>query len=92
MANSSFKAIVHGYVQGVGFRYFAFQKAQVYNVNGFVENLPNGSVKVFAEGDVSSLEDFLSELKKGPFSAEVQRVDVEWLEFTGHYSRFFIER
>jgi acylphosphatase len=39
-----------GRVQGVGFRYAAFQVAREFEVSGFVTNLSDGRVQLEAEG------------------------------------------
>ncbi|MEJ2636102.1 MAG: acylphosphatase [Calditrichia bacterium] len=49
-------AHVSGNVQGVGFRYFTYKRAKSYNLTGYVKNLANGNVEVFAEGDRGDLE------------------------------------
>jgi acylphosphatase len=53
-----------GRVQGVGFRYTVQNLAQDYAVNGFVRNLPNGSVEVLAEGEPGQVEEFLSAIDR----------------------------
>ena len=37
-------AIVHGAVQGVGFRFFARRQALALCLRGYTRNLPNGTV------------------------------------------------
>ena len=49
--------IVIGRVQGVFFRASTLEQAQSLNLVGFVENLPDGSVEVVAEGPKYALED-----------------------------------
>ncbi|MCL4459085.1 MAG: acylphosphatase [Chloroflexi bacterium] len=82
-------AVVHGLVQGVGFRYFVIRQANRLGLTGFVRNSPDGrSVEVVAEGNENDLRELLSLLRVGPSSAEVERVDVEWEEARGEFSRF----
>jgi acylphosphatase len=81
-------AIVEGRVQGVGFRYFVLQYAQELNLVGWVRNMDNGDVEVTAEGDQSTLVSFVEYLKRGPSSAFVSNVRVDWLEARGEYKRF----
>lgn len=59
-----FEVIVKGLVQGVGFRYFCFRKAQEFNVKGYVRNLINGDVELQIEADEHHIKDFVMELKK----------------------------
>ena len=85
----SFHATVHGRVQGVYFRMFVQSQARILGLAGYVRNLAGGrSVEVQAEGEKERLEDLLSLLHVGPEGAVVERVDVEWLEFTGISSEF----
>jgi|KBSSwiStaDraftv2_1062776.scaffolds.fasta_scaffold07678_8 acylphosphatase len=76
--SSRFVARVVGRVQGVGYRYFVRSRAGELRLGGSVQNLPNGSVRVEAEGPRAVLLGFLSELHVGPPAAVVERVDVEW--------------
>ncbi|MBK8479101.1 MAG: acylphosphatase [Opitutaceae bacterium] len=48
-----------GHVQGVGFRYATLQVAKEYEVAGFVCNLPDGRVRLEAEGLKPEVEAFL---------------------------------
>ncbi len=71
-------ARVHGLVQGVGYRYFVRRQASALGLSGYVRNAVDGSVEVVAEGDKLSLERLLRELERGPFGADVERVDTRW--------------
>ncbi|GAI42962.1 unnamed protein product, partial [marine sediment metagenome] len=48
------------------------------------------AVEVIAEGDRDKLEQFLRQLEVGPSLAGVKRVQVDWSEYSGAYSRFRI--
>ena len=85
-----FSAVIHGRVQGVGFRFFAREMACDLGLVGFVRNTPDGGVEVAAEGEQSALERFLDILRQGPRSAYVARVDVSWEEPTGGHDRFVV--
>jgi acylphosphatase len=82
---------VHGRVQGVGFRYFAHDRACRLQLVGYVQNLPDGGVRTYAEGARASLEQFAAHLQQGPAGSRVTRVQVEWRPVTGQYERFSIE-
>ncbi len=83
--------IVQGVVQGVGYRFFAIQKAREYGITGYVQNLPDGSVLVVAEGGRGMLNDFIKELKIGPRAARVTRVDVKFSEKERGYKNFSVK-
>jgi acylphosphatase len=84
------RAIVHGYVQGVGFRFFARREALALGLHGYTRNLPDGSVEVVAEGQRHPLETYLARLRRGPSEAEVDWVDQVWSQGSGDFSDFQI--
>jgi len=81
-------AIVHGDVQGVGFRYFVQRKAQQLGVSGWVRNNDDGTVELVAEGSREQLEQLKRTLDEGPRLARVDRVETKWSEGTGSLNRF----
>ena len=85
------EAGVRGRVHGVGFRYFVAMRATRLGLTGFVANDQDGSVHVVVEGPRADLEDLLEALREGPASAIVERVDENWLPYTGHWGTFGIE-
>ena len=81
-------ATVHGYVQGVGFRYWVREQARWLNLKGYVRNLPDRTVEVVAEGNERDLLSLLSLLYEGPRTASVKKVDVEWRSWSGMFRGF----
>ena len=79
---------IYGRVQGVGFRFFTTRKAQLYQIKGWVKNMPDGSVKCIAEGEESNIQEFIKELKKGPRSARVRDTEIEKTQELQNYSSF----
>lgn len=69
--------LVHGMVQGVGFRYHTQHRARSLGVRGWVRNLANGDVEVLAEGDADAVQALLDWLARGPSSARVSGVDAD---------------
>lgn len=82
--------LVSGRVQGVGFRYFAQDRANREGLHGHVRNLPDGRVEVVAEGDEESLSRFESALWSGPAHARVEHVDSESTAPTGRLTGFLV--
>jgi acylphosphatase len=72
------RAIVHGDVQGVGFRDFVQRRARRAGLSGWVRNRPDGTVEVVAEGGRRQLGELLEELNRGPGMASIDRVDAGW--------------
>lgn len=83
-------AWVHGYVQGVGFRYFVVREAQALSLRGYARNEIDGSVEVLAQGARPALERLLAILHRGPSAAEVEDVRVKWGKPTEHISGFHV--
>jgi acylphosphatase len=86
--NTRLEVIVVGRVQGVGFRWHTTQKARALGLVGWVRNLPDGSVRVVAEGSRRSAESLLAWLGQGPDRANVDRCEPNWLEPTGEFDHF----
>ena len=74
------KIIISGYVQGVGYRYFALKTAHALAITGWVKNIAHGKVEVYAEGAKEQLDDFVVQLKQGPFNSTVTDIDVTIFE------------
>lgn len=77
--------IFSGRVQHVGFRYTAYYFSRGLYVTGWVDNLPDGSVVLEAQGPPMQLQKLLSRLK-GQF--EIDHVSVEKLEPVPHERGF----
>jgi acylphosphatase len=80
---------ISGHVQTVGFRYFAVRMAQRLGVAGFVRNLRDGRVEVYAIGDAEQHEDLRLALERGPSSARVSSVIDQDAELVPRYSDGF---
>lgn len=70
----AFHAIVRGEVQGVGFRMSTILRAEQLGLTGWVRNVENGDVEVWAEGGDQALERFYQWLQVGPSAARVDEV------------------
>jgi len=68
--------IIKGKVQNVGYRYFALKKAIELGINGFVVNLPDGSVKIEAEGNDADIDKFIYWCRTGPSMDVISDVEV----------------
>jgi acylphosphatase len=70
------RAVVHGHVQGVGFRWATTRRAAALGVECDALNLPDGTVLVTARGDAPAVEALLDWLRGGETPGRVTRVDV----------------
>lgn len=82
--------IVKGYVQCVGFRYYAKIKAESLGIKGWVRNKYDGTVEIDAEGDDISIELYARLIREGSRYSEVEDVDIKEQELEG-YRCFEIE-
>jgi acylphosphatase len=71
------RVIVHGDVQGVGFRAATAQEARRARVAGWVRNRYDGSVEVEAEGTDQAVDELIKWLRRGPSLARVTAVEVD---------------
>jgi acylphosphatase len=67
--------LVSGRVQGVGFRWWTRKRALDLGLKGMVRNLPDGRVRVDAEGPPDSLQRLYEALRQGPPTAQVDQVE-----------------
>jgi acylphosphatase len=91
MPKTARHVVVHGLVQGVGFRYFVQRTAVRLGIAGSVRNCPDTSVEIFAEGEVGSISEFLAEVARGPRMAAVEHLDISEIPVRGTFRSFSIE-
>ncbi|HEY0641236.1 MAG TPA: acylphosphatase [Pseudonocardiaceae bacterium] len=91
MDNARLVAVVHGHVQGVGFRWWTRSRALELGLAGHARNLPDGRVEVVAEGPRPDTRALLAALRGGDTPGRVDRVTERWETPTGQ-SRGFVER
>lgn len=84
------EAVVHGHVQGVGFRYFVVRRAKELSLVGWTSNERDGTVRVLAEGSPAALDELTRHLHAGPPGAHVERVQVNRLPSVGDLRGFSV--
>jgi acylphosphatase len=72
------EAVVHGRVQGVGFRFHVARAAARHGIVGWVANESQGTVRAVGEGDEPALRAWLEALREGPSGAWVDDVEEHW--------------
>ncbi len=82
--------VISGRVQGVGFRFFAEDAAAREGLHGWVRNLPDGRVEIFAEGEAEAVERFERKIGHGPPRAQVTDLRVEEAQPTWRTTGFSI--
>ena len=79
--------IFHGRVQHVGFRYTAYYFSRQLYITGWVDNRPDGTVELEAQGAPLMLQKLLSQLK-GQF--DIDSIDVEKVEVQPNERKFAV--
>jgi acylphosphatase len=70
------RVVVHGRVQGVGFRYALARAADTRGVAGWARNRADGTVEAVFEAEPEAVESLVRFCEEGPRGAEVDRVEV----------------
>ena len=70
------RVVVHGRVQGVGFRFFLARAAETRSVAGRASNRPDGTLEAVFEGEPDAVESLTRLCREGPHGARVDRVEI----------------
>ncbi len=70
------RLVVHGVVQGVGFRAWVWRAASQRDIAGRARNRPDGTVEVVLEGEQEAVDEVVRACREGPRSAVVTEVEV----------------
>ena len=90
MARQAIRLIIEGRVQGVGYRWWATNRAARLGLDGWVRNRRDGAVELLAIGEPAALERLAEACDGGPPAAFVERVERLQAEDDG--SRGFEQR
>lgn len=79
---------INGRVQGVFYRASTRATAMALGVNGWVRNMPDGSVEAVAEGEADAVEQLATWCRQGPGGAFVTDVTIKRETPTGEFRSF----
>ncbi len=86
--------VVHGFVQGVGYRYLVMKNAVSLGIKGSVRNMPDGSVLILAEGTEEQILKLVKAIditeENGPQVHKIERSNVKGGDY-GAFKSFSIE-
>jgi len=85
------EAIVNGEVQRVGYRYTVQDIARKLGVKGYVQNMPDGTVKIIAEAPRKTIEKFIKALQIKEPPTNVYQIKVKTTKPTGKFEFFTIK-
>ena len=87
---STWRVVVSGRVQGVGFRDGMARAAANAGVTGWVRNRSDGSVESLLHGKTSTVDTVIGWARRGPPAARVASVEVEAAAYDGSLEGFTI--
>lgn len=82
--------VITGRVQGVGFRYFALDKAEELHITGWVRNTYDGKVEMEACGESGNLDTFIDWMKMGPARAIIHTFSVSDIASPRNFTNFTV--
>ncbi len=77
---TSLRIRVEGFVQAVGYRNFAIEKATELGLDGWIRNRTDGTVEILVSGTTKAVEAFVAQAMKGPPGARVNNVELHNVE------------
>jgi len=87
----NYEIIVHGHVQGVGFRFYTYQNAIMNRITGWVKNNADGTVKIVAQGEESNMNKFIDAVRRGPRFSKIIDVSIKELQGLENHKAFQIK-
>ena len=81
--------IFTGRVQGVGFRFTAYNVAHRHQLTGFVRNLFDGTVEMLAQGRPEDVDDCIRDIKES-LAGYIREARIEEATFNPQYTDFKI--
>jgi acylphosphatase len=73
---TSLRLRIEGFVQAVGFRHFAIEKARELALDGWIRNRSDGTVEALVSGSTKSVEAFVAACTRGPAGSRVKSIDL----------------
>ncbi len=86
------RIVIHGKVEGVGFRLWLRNVANSLSLAGSCRQLPDGACEVIVQGEKSLVKQFVVACKRGPTEASVDRIETEPLTVDPRLGGFHVER
>ncbi|VVE15082.1 acylphosphatase [Pandoraea communis] len=74
---ATWQVVVHGRVQGIGYRAACVVEARRIGLSGWVRNRCDGSVEVIAHGEAAQLLALCEWMRQGPPGAQVSSCDID---------------
>ncbi|KAJ5089952.1 hypothetical protein N7532_008636 [Penicillium argentinense] len=92
MSTKRIAFLVHGTVQGVGYRDFTQKAATSHDLKGWCRNTTCGRVEGEVQGDEETIKKLFQQLNKGPRMAHVVKLEKKELELKEGEDHFAVMR
>lgn len=92
MTTKRIRCVLWGDVQGVGFRWKAREHARHLGLVGYVQNLPDGTVELVAEGPEIALEKLKEFCYRGPHGVQISDIEISEVPTTGAFADFAVRQ
>ncbi len=89
MSQAAKHIIFSGRVQGVGFRFTAFNIAKRYELAGLVRNLSDGTVEMLVQGTAETIDDCIRDIEE-EFGGYLSETKIEEIPPDSQYKDFKI--
>ena len=86
----SCEIVVTGKVQGVGFRRFILDLANMYHISGYVKNRFTRDVYIIATGEKINMDLFIDKVKQGNLFSRVKKLEFFTIPLENNYEGFYI--
>jgi acylphosphatase len=74
--------MIHGRVQGVGYRAWMAATARQLCITGWARNRREGTVEAIIHGEETELDDLIALCQSGPPAAQVEHIDIAISDIT----------
>ncbi len=82
---------ITGKVQGVFFRHNSKEIADSLNLTGYVQNNPDNTVTIVAEGEENDLKEFVKFIQKGTPQSKIENIKTDWQAPTNEFKQFEVK-
>jgi acylphosphatase len=72
----TYRVIVYGQVQGVGFRAFIYKQARSLLLKGYVKNMSDGTVQIVLQGPEKQVKKLIELANNGPSLSKVTNIKI----------------
>lgn len=76
MKKTRVRVTISGRVHGVFFRSFLKSNAKMFNISGWVRNVPNGNVEAVFVGEEYEVDKMVELCRQGPPGSDVKDVEI----------------